>query len=101
MWTLPTKIDPQVRQLATEVGEVIRAARQKAGLSQAALASAVGMTRTNFARVESGRTNVTIETLLRVAEGLGLTVAITMRARPASQGSKTSARSTPRRRTEQ
>ena len=35
------------------------------------MAERIGMTRTNYARIEHGKTNVTIETLLRVAEGLG------------------------------
>lgn len=44
----------------------------KANLSQATVAKRVGMTRTNYARIEYGKTNVTIDTLLRVADGIGL-----------------------------
>ncbi len=74
---MATKLDPQVRELARQIGEEIRAAREAAGLSQQALAESVGMSRTNFARIEYGRTNVTIETLLRIGSGLGLDLSVT------------------------
>ena len=83
-----TKLDPPVRQLARQIGEAIRAARLAAGISQASLASAVGMTRTNFARVEYGRTNLTIETILRIAGGLGLEVSLSLHAPAAGRAVK-------------
>ena len=72
------KIDPRVLRLARRIGKQIKAARIDAGLSQESVAKAIGMSRTNYARIEYGLTNVTIESLLRIADGLGvkLTVAL-------------------------
>jgi len=39
------------------------------------------MTRTNYARIEYGKTNVTIDSLRRIAEGLGLKLVIRFGAR--------------------
>lgn len=75
---MPSKLDPHVRQLARQIGEDIRTAREAAGLSQQALAESVGMSRTNFARIEYGMTNVTIETLLRISRGLELRLHVSL-----------------------
>lgn len=77
---MPAKLDRKVLRLAEDLGEQIRAAREAAGLSQEAVAEKIGMTRTNYARIEYGKTNVTIETLIRIADGLGLTVGVELRA---------------------
>lgn len=77
---MPAKLDRDVLRLAEGIGEQVRAAREAAGLSQEAVAEKIGMTRTNYARIEHGKTNVTIETLIRIASGLGLTVAVELRA---------------------
>ena len=58
----------------------MRAAREKVGLSQQALADQIGMTRGNYARIEQGRTNVTLDTMLRIAAGLGARVEIVFKA---------------------
>lgn len=71
------KLDPRTRRAAREIGGQIRAARLAADISQEALAAKIGMTRGNFARVEQGRTNVTLDTLLRIAKGLGVDVSVT------------------------
>lgn len=76
---MPAKLDRDVLRLAEGIGEQIRAAREAAGLSQEAVALKIGMTRTNYARVEYGKTNVTIETLIRIASGLGLAVTVELR----------------------
>ena len=73
---MATKIAPATRRAAVEIGKRIRAAREKAGLSQEVLAKRVGMTRANYARLEYGVTNVTLDTLLRVSKGLELTLAV-------------------------
>ncbi|RYG15268.1 XRE family transcriptional regulator [bacterium] len=58
------------------MGEQIRTARLAADVSQEALAEKIGMTRTNYARIEGGRTNVTLDSLLRIADGLGVELSI-------------------------
>lgn len=65
-------LDPAVRAASEEIGEKLKEARLKAGLSQKTLAERIGMTRTSYARIEKGQTNVTVDSLVRIAEGLGL-----------------------------
>jgi transcriptional regulator with XRE-family HTH domain len=51
----------------------IAAAREKAGLSQAAAAEAAGITRQRWNDIEKGRKpNIELDTLQRVAEALGV-----------------------------
>jgi transcriptional regulator with XRE-family HTH domain len=70
------KLDPRVLRLARRIGKQIKAARIEAGLSQEGVAKAIGMTRTNYARIEYGKTNVTIESLLKIADGLGRKITV-------------------------
>lgn len=57
------------------LGDAIRARRQKAGLSQEALADAAGINRTHMGEVERGKRNVSLVALIAVAGALGCTVA--------------------------
>ena len=82
---MPPKLDPRTRRAAVEIGEHIRAARLAAGISQEALATKIGMTRGNYSRLEAGLTNVTIDSLRRIADGLGL--ALTIQLEPGSRSS--------------
>lgn len=54
-----------------DVVDAIIAARAEENLTQRELAQRCGMKQSAFARLESGNANPTIETLQRVAEGLG------------------------------
>lgn len=54
-----------------DVVDAIIAARAAEDLTQRELAQRCGMKQSAFARLESGNANPTIETLQRVAEGLG------------------------------
>lgn len=65
------ELDPAVRAASEEIGEKLKQARLKAGLSQKTLAERAGMTRTSYARIEKGQTNVTVDSLIRIAQGLG------------------------------
>lgn len=80
----------RVLRFARRIGEQIRTARIEAKLSQAAVADRIGMTRGNYARIEHGETNVTIETLLRIAEGLGLDLTIMIHAKPSDASRRSS-----------
>ena len=53
---------------------IVREARTRAGLSQRALAERAGTAQSVVARVESGVTNPTAETLLRLVEAAGFDV---------------------------
>lgn len=59
----------------------LRAARHRAGLTQAALARRVGVRQQQVAALESPDANVSLGTLLRVAEALGHDVAVELSPR--------------------
>jgi transcriptional regulator with XRE-family HTH domain len=77
---VPTpKLDARTRRAAKEIGRRIQAARIAADISQKTLAEKIGMTRGNYARIEHGRMNVTIDSLLRIAAGLGMKLSFDLR----------------------
>jgi transcriptional regulator with XRE-family HTH domain len=57
-----------------ELGLRIREVRRTKGLTQEQAAEALGMLAPNYARIEQGRANVTVDTLVRVANALGVPV---------------------------
>lgn len=61
-----TQLDPKMR-----VGLRIKELRAGLGLSQEAFAYSIEMSRTYFAEVETGKRNVSIENIERIAGGLG------------------------------
>jgi HTH-type transcriptional regulator/antitoxin HipB len=67
---------------ATQVfGQRIRDQRQRLGLSQSALADVVGVNRRVIGELERGKPSVQLNIALRVAEAVGLDVALRERAR--------------------
>lgn len=56
------------------VGENLRRLRRQAGMSQAALAEASGLSRRMIVKLEGGDTNVSLASLDRLAEALGTTI---------------------------
>ncbi len=58
-----------------EIGTTIRTLRERAGLSQEALARASGMIRANLSRIEASKHRPTLETLERIAKALKVPVA--------------------------
>ena len=58
-----------------EIGTTIRALRERAGLSQEALARGAGMIRANLSRIEASKHRPTLETLERIARALKVPVA--------------------------
>lgn len=64
------------------IGQQIRGARKKTGISQAELAKALGMSRTTIGQIENGSVQeIGVRKLIRVLEFLGLE----LRVRPAGQ----------------
>lgn len=55
------------------LGRLVREARLAKGLSQRQVAFRVGMSQPDISRVEEGRQNVTLSTLMRLGKVLGLT----------------------------
>ena len=64
-----TKLDIKMK-----TGLRIKELRSKTGLSQESFAWGIGMARTYFAEVETGKRNVSIVNLERIAEGLGVSL---------------------------
>jgi transcriptional regulator with XRE-family HTH domain len=64
---------------ARALGEAIRAARQERGYAQEAFAAHVGLDRSYFGAVERGEFNVTLATMLRIADGLGVRASTLLR----------------------
>lgn len=58
--------------LQRKVGDAIRQNRAGLGLSQEAFADKVGMHRTYYSAIERGERNLTLQSLNRISEGLGV-----------------------------
>lgn len=59
---------------AATVGDMILAARKAKNLTQAELATAVGLSRAQIANLEAGRSDLPMKTLSRFADALGVTM---------------------------
>lgn len=55
-------------------GQRIRELRQKTGLSQEKFALMIGMDRTYFSSFESGKRNISLLNIKKIADGLEITV---------------------------
>lgn len=73
------KVNAATRAKLVEIGRMMRAARERQDLSQASLADKIGMLRENYLRIEKGRLNVTVETLVRIADGLGMELVVRLK----------------------
>lgn len=62
---------PRSRELVA-LGDAIREARKKLGLSQERLALEADLDRTFIASIEAGRRNITFGSLLKVSKALGI-----------------------------
>jgi len=60
--------------LTIDLGNRIRELRQAIGLSQEKFALKIGMDRTYFASIESGKRNVAICNIKKIADGLGVSL---------------------------
>jgi transcriptional regulator with XRE-family HTH domain len=59
-------------KLQKRVGENLRAHRESEGLSQEAFAEVLGVHRTYMGAVERGQRNLTLQSLERIAEKIGI-----------------------------
>ena len=58
--------------LQEDLGSAIRVRRAALGFSQDTFADSIGMHRAYYSKIERGEKNVTVETLRKVARGLGV-----------------------------
>lgn len=63
------------KKIVSGLGNQIRKLRQKRGWTLEQAAEAMSMDATQLAKVEAGTLNVTLVTLVRIADGLGVRVA--------------------------
>lgn len=62
----------QKSRAARALGEAIRSARRERGYAQEAFAAHVGPDRSYFGAVERGEFNITLATMLKITDGLGV-----------------------------
>ena len=60
--------------LARELGLRIKGLRENTGLSQEKFALKINMDRTYFATVESGKRNISLNNIEKIANGLGISI---------------------------
>jgi transcriptional regulator with XRE-family HTH domain len=73
---VPDKIDKRTKPLMVGVGAHLRQVREDLGISQVQLATKIKMEPTNLAKIERGQKNVTVDTLRRIADGLGVSLVV-------------------------
>lgn len=60
--------------ITEQLGQRIKGLRNATGLSQERFALQIGMDRTYFASVETGRRNISICNIKKIADGLGVSL---------------------------
>ena len=63
-----------VSMITKQFGERIRELRNVKGLSQEKFALSIDMDRTYYASVESGKRNISINNIAKIAQGLGISL---------------------------
>ncbi|MDQ0943249.1 helix-turn-helix domain-containing protein [Streptomyces sp. V1I1] len=74
-----TPPDTWVLNRRRQIGDQIRAARLYANLTQEAVANQIGMDRPSYNRIEQGHVSPLLDTLLLVADAIGVDLADLMR----------------------
>ena len=77
---------------AKKVGDLIKEARTAAGLTQAALAKAAGVTASDISKAERGEKELTQAALKAIAKATGVTQASLLNAPKGASGAKTAAK---------
>ena len=57
------------------LGSAMRSARKQRGYTQESFAARVDLARSNYGAIERGEFNVTVDTIVKVVTGLGITAA--------------------------
>jgi transcriptional regulator with XRE-family HTH domain len=68
-----------MRNIKLEIGQVIRQRREMLGLLQSQLAVISGISLRTLQSVETGKANPSIETLMEIADPLGLTLTLVLK----------------------
>ena len=71
---------PETKNISSGVGQLIREARKRAGLTQQQLAGKSGTTRNYISRIENDRSDIELDTLRKIIEiGLGKRLEVSIR----------------------
>ena len=70
--------DDIVKKRQVIISKIVQARLEKE-LSQTQLAKLTGMHRSNICRIESGRQNISIDTLIRIFDALGIDISIELK----------------------
>lgn len=68
--------DDGTKEALIAIGKQLRSTRDAMQVSQVQLAKRIRMDPTNLAKIERGTKNVTIDTLMRIAAGLGIELVV-------------------------
>ncbi len=60
--------------ITIDLGKRIRELRKEVGISQEKFALQIGMDRTYFASVESGKRNISIQNIKKITDGFGISI---------------------------
>jgi transcriptional regulator with XRE-family HTH domain len=71
---MATKTNAALSELNAHIARMVRSLRQGRGWSLGSLAERAGLSKTNVAKIESGDGNPSMETLLRLADALEVTL---------------------------
>ena len=74
----PTRMEFDADVDAFILGERLKEERQKAGLTQEQLAEKIGTKKSYISRVENGHADIQFSTLLKIFQGLGRRVSLTI-----------------------
>jgi ribosome-binding protein aMBF1 (putative translation factor) len=74
----PTRMEFDADVDAFILGERLKEERQKAGLTQEQLADKIGTKKSYISRVENGHTDIQVSTLLKIFQGLGRRVSLSI-----------------------
>jgi transcriptional regulator with XRE-family HTH domain len=70
------KLDKRTEAALVAFGAHVRKVREDLEIAQVQLAQRIGMDPTNLAKIERGARNVTMDTLVRIADGLGIKLVV-------------------------
>lgn len=74
----PTRLEFDTEVDAFIIGERLKEERQKAGLTQEQLANKIGTKKSYISRVENGHADIQVSTLLKIFQGLGRRVCLSI-----------------------
>lgn len=77
------------RSRLTSVPAALTIARARLGLTQQQLAEAAGMQQSEVSRIESGRANPTLQTLITLASSLGMRISLVDQEQASLTGNRT------------